>query len=367
MKKIKNLGQLSEMTKSLVRMGKKKSSKLTSSNKNKLQNDYNDNSSTYYEETIKKSDYQNILLNTNKIKSQKSTDPYENLEFHSPRSSVNNDVINTSSPKISTPNNENDLSKLDSSPIISPMMVNANNNLIRKKSKKGTSFRSKLRKSFISSDNLNIGTSLSGTRSTFYVSETIEVVDNVINSNSNNNSSQNENIENDMNYSTPKIIAPPRRKHKQYKSPESNRRKSLIGRPNDPPPPPPPLTSPSLIQMAQQNNIIHNNNNKNLKQKRYGKTSWYAECGVFKEDSLNVENNLIKTNRGDKIQYTTSWYADAGLYQTSGDSIASSSGSSGVSTGGEGGPGDDNNHSMFLNEPLYQIYNAAKLEVKKKI
>ena len=41
----------------------------------------------------------------------------------------------------------------------------------------------------------------------------------------------------------------------------------------------------------------------------------------------------------------------------------SSSGSSGVSTGGECSPcGDENSHSMFLNEPLYQLYTAAKLE-----
>lgn len=59
----------------------------------------------------------------------------------------------------------------------------------------------------------------------------------------------------------------------------------------------------------------------------------------------------------------SSWYADVGLYHTSGASVASSSGSSGVSTGGECGSGDDNSHSMFDNEPLYQIYSAAKLEV----
>lgn len=41
----------------------------------------------------------------------------------------------------------------------------------------------------------------------------------------------------------------------------------------------------------------------------------------------------------------------------------SSSGSSGVSTGGEGSPMcNENTHSLFLNEPLYQLYNAAKLE-----
>lgn len=34
-----------------------------------------------------------------------------------------------------------------------------------------------------------------------------------------------------------------------------------------------------------------------------------------------------------------------------------------MSTGGECSPcGDDNSHSMFLNEPLYQLYTAAKLE-----
>lgn len=41
----------------------------------------------------------------------------------------------------------------------------------------------------------------------------------------------------------------------------------------------------------------------------------------------------------------------------------SSSGSSGVSTGGEGSPrSNENTHSLFLNEPLYQLYTAAKLE-----
>lgn len=34
-----------------------------------------------------------------------------------------------------------------------------------------------------------------------------------------------------------------------------------------------------------------------------------------------------------------------------------------MSTGGECSPcGDENSHSMFLNEPLYQLYTAAKLE-----
>lgn len=97
-----------------------------------------------------------------------------------------------------------------------------------------------------------------------------------------------------------------------------------------------------------------------LKNRKLGATSWYAECGVFKSESLkqaSFENELKSKERS-----TTSWYAEVGLYQTSGASVASSSESSGVSTGGEGGPGDDHSHSMFVNEPLYQIYNAAKLE-----
>lgn len=143
-------------------------------------------------------------------------------------------------------------------------------------------------------------------------------------------------------YSATKIVAPPRRKNK-ITTPEADRRKTTIGiRPQNPPPPPP--------------------DKKSLKTKRMtSTTSWYAECGLFKPETVKDEV-LIKEGKKERGS-TTSWYADAGLYQTSGDSVASSSGSSGVSTGGEGGPGDDHSHSMFLNEPLYQIYSAAKLEV----
>lgn len=149
-------------------------------------------------------------------------------------------------------------------------------------------------------------------------------------------------------YSTTKIVAPPRRKNK-ITTPETDRRKTTIGiRPQNPPPPPP-------------------SDKKSLKTKRMtSTTSWYAECGLFKPETIK-DDGLIKENCKKERSSTTSWYADAGLYQTSGDSVASSSGSSGVSTGGEGGPGDDHSHSMFLNEPLYQIYSAAKLEVSSSL
>ncbi|XP_075969163.1 ephexin isoform X4 [Anticarsia gemmatalis] len=68
------------------------------------------------------------------------------------------------------------------------------------------------------------------------------------------------------------------------------------------------------------------------------RTSWYAECGA---DAPNTSN--------------TSWYAEAGLYQAG--NISSSSGASSGSH-----PASPLPHSLFTHEPLYQFYNAAKVE-----
>lgn len=280
-------------------------------------------------------------------KKDQASDPYENFEFHSPRipapptiSSPASDIT-ASSPNLNSPND--DLNKLT-----------------RKKSKTGKSFKSKFRKS-LGSESTNYLTSPSATtpdgvngnaRSTFYISDSVDVDSGIFTSS---DKVANADDSTDANQrSVPAIeiqqapVVPTRRSKRLISSPELNRRKSSLGiRPNNPPPPPPP-------------------DKRSSKSKRFGTTSWYAECGVFKADQLieqAVDNTPKMIAKKERNTSSSSWYADAGLYQTSGASEASSSGSSGVSTGGENGPGDDNSHSMFLNEPLYQIYSAAKLEV----
>nr|XP_034839810.1 uncharacterized protein LOC117995876 isoform X2 [Maniola hyperantus] len=70
------------------------------------------------------------------------------------------------------------------------------------------------------------------------------------------------------------------------------------------------------------------------------RTSWYAECGA---DAAPAQTS------------TSSWYAEAGLYQAGNIST-----SSGASSGSH--PASPLPHSLFTHEPLYQFYNAAKVE-----
>uniref|UniRef100_A0AAG5D7R7 DH domain-containing protein n=1 Tax=Anopheles atroparvus TaxID=41427 RepID=A0AAG5D7R7_ANOAO len=238
----------------------------------------------------------------------------------------------------------------------------------RKKSKSSKSLRSKLRKSLVSdATNLNIGSSFNGSRSTFYVTTSTADVDSGI-----------------FNGTEATVVSNDGSKQADV------RRKSIAlggttasSRPSIPPPPPPAEAGLGRKGTA-------------ASTRKLGATSWYAECAVFKQphsfatdsDQSSLAkgggggssprsplpqqgNGSVEGGTGATIMMTTtpttttttsasSWYAD--IYQTSGASVASSSESSGVSTGGEGGPGDDHSHSMFVNEPLYQIYNAAKLE-----
>ncbi|KAL0893568.1 hypothetical protein ABMA27_013757 [Loxostege sticticalis] len=71
------------------------------------------------------------------------------------------------------------------------------------------------------------------------------------------------------------------------------------------------------------------------------RTSWYAECGASDSASGSTSN--------------TCWYAEAGLYQ-----VGNVSSSSGASSGSH--PASPLPHSLFTHEPLYQFYNAAKVE-----
>ncbi|XP_053665434.1 uncharacterized protein LOC128714586 [Anopheles marshallii] len=246
----------------------------------------------------------------------------------------------------------------------------------RKKSKSTKSLRSKLRKSLVSdSTSLNIGSSFNGSRSTFYVTSA-DVDSGIFNGSEG-------------------CLNPPTSVSQSEMGPskplEDNRRKSIasaIGttshhRPSIPPPPPPAEASKRTNVTSSLSPLLTANKSSS---KKLGATSWYAECGVFKQphsfgtgsdqslsggkpSSISPRSSIPpKTGDGGAADRTltnnghttSSWYAD--IYQTSGASVASSSESSGVSTGGEGGPGDDHSHSMFVNEPLYQIYNAAKLE-----
>uniref|UniRef100_A0A1L8DM52 Putative guanine nucleotide exchange factor tim n=1 Tax=Nyssomyia neivai TaxID=330878 RepID=A0A1L8DM52_9DIPT len=312
MQKFKNLSTLSEISKSLSRFTKKKSSKRsTETVGQKYENtkfyDAPEYQNVSFDGTVRKSKSPKSKKR-NSVFSHKSDDAYENTEFHAPCPTLDTSNLQQSSRE------SKEQTVDDEAPVKVP----------RKKSKSGKSFKSKLRRSLVSSEStLNIGSSFNGTRSTFYISDSVDMDSGIFTGS-------------DRTLRTDDATKSP-----TDDGVKENRRKSTpCGRPLNPPPPPP----ASSVERK-----------KNLG----STTSWYAECGVFKSDTLKREMKHDKK----LSRSTTSWYAEAGLYQTtSGDSVASSSGSSGVSTGGECGGGDDNSHSMFLNEPLYQIYSAAKLE-----
>ncbi|CAG5011630.1 unnamed protein product [Parnassius apollo] len=118
-----------------------------------------------------------------------------------------------------------------------------------------------------------------------------------------------------------------------------------LERPAQPPPPPP--TAPHVAHTHTDLSAVNEELKRLLptlsrKEKSpRARTSWYAECGA---DSSS--HTLVTT--------PSSWYAEAGLYQ------AGTSSSSGASSGSH--PASPLPHSLFTHEPLYQFYNAAKVE-----
>ncbi|XP_045515496.1 uncharacterized protein LOC123708702 isoform X2 [Pieris brassicae] len=103
------------------------------------------------------------------------------------------------------------------------------------------------------------------------------------------------------------------------------------------PPPPPPTTDLSAVNEELKRLLP------TLSRKEKGprtRTSWYAECGA---DPAPTHTS------------NSSWYAEAGLYPAG--HISSSSGASSGSH-----PASPRLHSLFTHEPLYQFYNAAKVE-----
>ncbi|BFF99303.1 rho guanine nucleotide exchange factor 5 [Drosophila madeirensis] len=238
--------------------------------------------------------------------------------------------------------------------------------VLRAKQKNGKSLRSRLRKSLVGStfDSKQLS-GLTATRSTFYL-EDPELGPEPNSAGELDSGFSEKASSGDIPVQMPsaeaqKFSTVARKAKKEAKA---TRRRTTIGlRPHDPPPPPPPAPPfPGL-------KVDHGQGEQAGQPGQT--TSWYAECGVFKQSNhLNGSPSQPNDELATPTPSThggggSSWYAESGLYQTSGISVASSSGSSGVSTGNEAGLGDDlqaEPHSMFSNEPLYQMYSAAKLE-----
>ncbi|XP_028172175.1 ephexin-1 isoform X2 [Ostrinia furnacalis] len=111
-----------------------------------------------------------------------------------------------------------------------------------------------------------------------------------------------------------------------------------LERPTAPPPPPPTATDLSAVN-EELKRLLPTLSRKDKSPRT--RTSWYAECGASDTASVNTSN--------------TCWYAEAGLYQ-----VGNVSSSSGASSGSH--PASPLPHSLFTHEPLYQFYNAAKVE-----
>lgn len=331
MQKIKTLGSISkqEITKGLSKI-RKKSPKIDkpSAMPEQQQHQQYENTTFYVDanpkiispatsvEPVQKDEKKLKKKNSRRATTSAIELPYENHDFHTPKVPPTPTVLSSiSSPILSHEESSSGTPEL----------------LSRKKSKSGRSFKSKLRKSFATESSLSIGSSNYGSsRSTFYISDSVDVDSGIFAGNENKlGTSQEISAAGSADKVDEAVLRSPK-----STTPDSGRRRSSTIRPNNPPPPP-----PLVIE----------------KQRKKSSTSWYAECGVFKVENFNANHRSSKRNGA-------SWYTEAGLYQTSGESVISSSGSSGVSTGGEGGPSDDNLHSMFSNEPLYQIYNATRLE-----
>lgn len=318
MQKIRNIGTLSksELAKGFNKFSKKKissskSPKIFTGENLTIPSGPEDGSAVNYEntplpKTPKQSKSKSFKLPLQLGSSSKaSSDDYENTDFHQPVTPTS--VSPNGSALASSPASE----QADRSILASISNSDSSNvSTFRKKTKTGKSLRSKLRKSLQSDSSLHINSSFNGSRSTFYVTDSLDVDSGIFNGSEPNSSSSN------LNVASVGKDTPSPQKHTTHKTPDADRRKSMIGggspasRPTIPPPPPPVSASVG----------VGAGDKKFLKNRKLGATSWYAECGVFKADSLkqaSFENELKSKERS-----TTSWYAEAGLYQTSDVSVA---------------------------------------------
>jgi neuronal guanine nucleotide exchange factor len=197
--------------------------------------------------------------------------------------SLNEDNSEYQTPRVATKENESNSSPNNN---LSKSMSNFNIDL---------SFKSKSRKSsaptFGSSSTSNIYGSLASKNSTFYVTDSLDVDSGIfaVNEKSTNSpDNSNLNLSSNSNSSINDL------KRRSIASITSN------SRPIEAPPPPPSEGAPRT--------------------RRIGSTSWYAECGLFKNEDIHDEENVSD----EKNEKTTrsSWYTESGLYQTSNNSVA---------------------------------------------
>lgn len=181
-------------------------------------------------------------------------------------------------------NNENH-SSLNLSENVDVEFLNQKNNK--------SSFTSKFRKSsapsLSSSSTSNIYGSLASKKSTFYVTDSVDVDSGIFAVNEKSTSSpDNSNLNLSSTSNSKDITCDPKRRSIASLS---------SSRPKDSPPPPP-----------------------SEKARRSGSSSWYAECGLFKSGSGSNIQGGVADEKGEKI--ITSWYQESGLYQTSNNSVA---------------------------------------------
>lgn len=179
MQKLKNLGSLSEISKSLSRITRKKSTTTPPKSfeyVTKPTPEPTYDSGQYYENTIlgdknknKKSKFKKLSITS---LSPRSTDPYENTEFHSPRTPT---IISQNSTIYSSPTSSQSLNQNGEGSLNNVNESNSSN-LSRKKSKTSKSFKSKLKKTLVPEIAVvSSANSLIGPRSTFYVSDSVDL------------------------------------------------------------------------------------------------------------------------------------------------------------------------------------------------
>lgn len=295
--KIKNFGSISknEISKGISKIAKKRSSlgKLPSSRSQFYENNQiAEEDSTYSPPKFeskslgKKSRGLSKLqklgrLTINKLPTNFTlNEPYDHQsEYQTPR------INEKENESISSPNLSKSMSNFNSPENEADFQATKNKNEKGLKSK----FRKGSAPSYGSASTSNIYGSLSSKNSTFYVTDSLDVDSGIFAVNEKSTSSpDNSNLNLSANSSS-------------SVSSDLKRRSiaSISGsRPNDPPPPPPSET----------------------RSRRIGSTSWYAECGLFKNEDIHDEEHV---EDGEKTGKTAaSWYTESGLYQTSNNSVA---------------------------------------------
>lgn len=210
--------------------------------------------------------------------------------------SLNEDHSEYQTPRTDAQENES-----NSSPKLSKSMSNFNSPESeadfqgQKNKNDNKSFKSKFRKgsapSFGSASTSNIYGSLSSKNSTFYVTDSHDVDSGIFAVNEKSTSSpDNSNLNLSSNSGSSVTCDPKRRSIASINS----------SRPNDPPPPPPSETA-------------------STRTRKIGSTSWYAECGLFKNEDIHDDGH-VGDEKNDKT--SASWYTESGLYQTSNNSVA---------------------------------------------